>query len=72
MDNQNEACRRLLLDELNLLKAMYTAEELEVNEPQNPTESGQVTQLTLRQVQDIRYFLTIEKERPVSVFLPWS
>lgn len=65
MDDQNEACRRLLLDELDFLKAMYMVEELEVNEPQDPAENGQVTQLTLHQV---RYFLKIKNEINFSFF----
>uniref|UniRef100_A0A0R3RU27 DUF1115 domain-containing protein n=1 Tax=Elaeophora elaphi TaxID=1147741 RepID=A0A0R3RU27_9BILA len=60
MDDQHEACRRLLLDELGFLKAMYTVEELQVDEPQDPAENGQVTQLTLRQqVEGINYEVVV-------------
>ncbi|VDK83470.1 unnamed protein product [Litomosoides sigmodontis] len=70
MENQNEACRRLLLDELGLLKAMYTAEELEVNEPQNPAESGQVTQLTLyQQIYGINYEVVIRLSSEYPIIL---
>lgn len=68
MDDQNEACRRLLLDELGFLKAMYRMDELEVNEPENPKESGQVTQLTFHQVQDIRCFIKIKKISSLFLF----
>lgn len=53
MNEDSEGCRRLLLDELDLLKAVYTVQELEVHEPQDPTENGQVTQLILHQVENI-------------------
>ncbi|OZC05685.1 hypothetical protein X798_07340, partial [Onchocerca flexuosa] len=67
MDDRSEACKRLLLDELCLLKAMYKKEELEVNEPQNPAENGQVTQLIFRQNDGIDYevIIHLSSEYPI-------
>ncbi|CAG9535571.1 unnamed protein product [Cercopithifilaria johnstoni] len=70
MDDKNETCRRLLLDELGLLKGMYTMEELEINESQDPTENGQVTQLILRQqVDGINYEVVIHLSNEYPIIL---
>ncbi|VDM92725.1 unnamed protein product [Onchocerca ochengi] len=68
MDDHSEACKRLLLDELGLLKAMYKTEELEINEPQNSAENGQVTQLIFRQqIDGISYevIINLSTEYPI-------
>ncbi|MCP9258599.1 Zinc finger protein GLIS2-like protein [Dirofilaria immitis] len=60
MDEYNKTCKELLSDELDLLKAMYKDDELVIDEPQDSTENGQVTQLILRQQIDrINYEVVI-------------
>ncbi|KAK6100714.1 hypothetical protein QQG55_1785 [Brugia pahangi] len=70
MDDRNETCRQLLLDELDFLKAMYTVDELEINEPQNPTQNGQITQLTLhQQIDNISYEVVIHLSSEYPIIL---
>uniref|UniRef100_A0A915Q2L5 Small nuclear ribonucleoprotein Prp3 C-terminal domain-containing protein n=1 Tax=Setaria digitata TaxID=48799 RepID=A0A915Q2L5_9BILA len=68
--SQSDVCKRLLWDELSFLKAMYTAEELEINEPEDSEGEGQVTQLLLRQqVDSISYEVMIQLSSEYPIIL---